>query len=165
MKIKMLTVVVMASVSIALLACSDNGNDSASTETVLTLAQVTLTPKSTTKKWYFAEQAERGKVIFSGRCAVCHGRNAEATSSWKIPNNNSHYPPPPLNGTAHAWHHPLKALGHTIYNGGAPVGGKMPAFKNQLSESDIVDVIAHIQSYWPNNVYDRWLMLEKKSRK
>lgn len=162
MKIKILTVVVMASASIALLACGDNSNKT--TKATLTLGQVTLIPKPITKRWYFAEQAERGEVIFSGRCSVCHGNNAEATPDWKTPNENGQYPPPPLNGTAHAWHHPLKALSYTINHGGAPIGGQMPAFKDQLTKSDVIDVIAHIQSYWPNNVYDRWLMLEKQSR-
>tara|TARA_R110001599_G_scaffold353856_1_gene600429 strand:- start:5379 stop:5813 length:435 start_codon:yes stop_codon:yes gene_type:complete len=95
MKIKMLTVAVMASVLIALLACSDDSNKTS--EAKLTLDQVTLTAKPTTKRWYFTEQAERGKVIFSGRCSVCHGNNAEAIPDWKTPNKSSNYPPP-LNG-------------------------------------------------------------------
>jgi mono/diheme cytochrome c family protein len=135
--------------------------DSGTTVTTLALSQVTLTPKENTKRWYFLAQAEKGKAICSRNCAVCHGKNAEATPSWKTPNANGQYPPPPLNGTAHAWHHPLHLLGSTIYNGGAPVGGQMPAFKDQLAESDIIDVIAYFQSYWSDDIYERWLVMQK----
>lgn len=127
-------------------------------------AQLTLMPKQGTGRWYFPEQAERGKAVFAANCAVCHGNNAEATPYWKTPNDRGNYPPPPLNGSAHAWHHPLSILGRTIYFGGAPVGGQMPAFKDKLTESDIIDVIAHFQSYWSNDIYDRWLQIENNSR-
>ncbi|MFT6254059.1 MAG: mono/diheme cytochrome c family protein [Granulosicoccus sp.] len=134
-------------------------------DTVLTIDAITLTPKKDTERWYFSEQAERGKIVFSSNCVACHGRKAEATPNWKTPNDNGHYPPPPLNGTAHAWHHPISVLGRTIYSGGAAVGGQMPAFKNRLSESEIIDVIAHIQTYWPDKIYGRWLTMEKSSRR
>ncbi len=130
----------------------------------LAFSEVTLTPKQGTQRWYFAEQAERGKAVFAANCSLCHGANAQATPNWKTPNDNGHYPPPPLNGSAHAWHHPLAILGRTIYFGGEPVGGQMPAFKDQLSETDIIDVIAHFQTYWSDDIYERWLQIENSSR-
>ncbi|MFT5420451.1 MAG: mono/diheme cytochrome c family protein [Candidatus Endobugula sp.] len=161
----------IASLSLSLFSCDKKADEKSSSShineknTVLGFDDITLTPKETTTRWYFFEQAERGRVIFSSRCAVCHGRNAEATPNWKTPNDNGHYPPPPLNGTAHGWHHPISILGRTIYNGGAPVGGQMPAFKDQLAESDIIDVIAHIQTHWSDTIYARWLTIENSSRK
>lgn len=152
-------------ISVILAAC---GNEKKATDdtnkNLLSLAQITFAPKATTQRWYFPEQAERGKVIFTDHCRVCHGSQAEATPDWKTPDANGHYPPPPLNGSAHAWHHPMSVLGRTIYNGGAEVGGQMPAFKDKLSETDIIDVIAHFQSYWPDAIYDRWLTIEKPSQ-
>ncbi len=130
---------------------------------LLVFSNITLTPKKETQRWYFAEQAERGKTIFTDNCAVCHGNNAQATPHWKTLDANGNYRPP-LNGSAHAWHHPLAILGRTIYHGGAPVGGQMPAFKDQLSETDIIDVIAHFQSYWSDDIYQRWLQIENSSR-
>jgi len=156
--------------SFILLACGkaqdkENINvEISSDNTISSIKKITLEPKEKTNRWYFTEQAERGKLVFSNNCAVCHGKNAEATANWKAPNASGHYPPPPLNGSAHAWHHPISVLGRVIYNGGAAVGGQMPAFKNTLSESDIIDVIAHFQTYWPDKTYDGWLSIEKSSR-
>jgi len=157
---------------LSLLACSEKSHDESEVvdityqegDTILTLAKLTLTPKPITNRWYFAEQADRGQVVFSNNCVVCHGKNAEATADWKTPDVNGAYPPPPLNGSAHAWHHPLSVLGRTVYLGGAPVGGQMPAFKDVLSETEIIDVIAHFQTYWSDPIYERWLTIENSSR-
>ena len=152
---------------LSLLACSDKQGASSTyknSDTVIHLSEVTLTPKPLTNRWYFSEQADRGLVIFTSNCVVCHGKNAEATADWKTPDANGAYPPPPLNGSAHAWHHPLSVLGRTIYLGGDPVGGQMPAFKDVLSETEIIDVIAHFQTYWSDAIYERWLTIENSSR-
>jgi mono/diheme cytochrome c family protein len=158
---------------VSLQACSDKQDGSATyknsdtynkSDTVISFSQITLSPKPMTTRWYFSDQAARGKEVFINNCAVCHGNSAEATNDWKTPDANGNYPPPPLNGSAHAWHHPISVLGRTIYNGGAEVGGQMPAFKDKLSESEIVDVIAHFQTYWSDSIYERWLMIENSSR-
>lgn len=154
----------LLSLCLLVLAACDNTQRTQLEDTLTRFNQLSLEPKADTQRWYVAEQAERGKTVFATNCAACHGNNAEATSHWKTLDTNGNYPPPPLNGSAHAWHHPLMILGRTIYHGGAPVGGQMPAFKDQLSETDIVDVIAHFQSYWPDDIYQRWLEIEKTSR-
>jgi mono/diheme cytochrome c family protein len=150
---------------LSLLSACDNTQQTQLEGILLGFNQQTLEPKADTQRWYFAEQAERGKTVFANNCAVCHGKNAEATPHWKTLDANGHYPPPPLNGSAHAWHHPLAILGRTIYLGGAPVGGQMPAFKGVLSETDMIDVIAHFQSYWSDDIYQRWLQIENSYRK
>ena len=136
----------------------------ANTNTVLGFHDVTLAPKADTQRWYYGQQAERGAKVFAANCAICHGPNAESTPNWREVNSAGQYPPPPLNGSAHAWHHPMAMLGSTIYNGGAPVGGQMPAFKNKLKETDIIDVIAHFQTYWSNDIYQQWLQIENRAR-
>lgn len=168
---QIITKPVLIIISVLLIACEAeqkqavSNTDGQQSKTVLGLDDITLAPKSNTNRWYFLEQAQRGSIIFSNNCAVCHGKNAEATLNWKTPDANGYYPPPPLNGSAHAWHHSLYVLGRTIYTGGAPVGGQMPAFGSQLSQSDIMDVIAHFQSYWSDEIYQRWLQIEKSARK
>jgi mono/diheme cytochrome c family protein len=166
----------ITAICLGLLACSDDKHQKShenseaadvtyqESDTILPLAKITLTPKPVTNRWYFSEQADRGQVVFTSNCVACHGKNAEATADWKTPDANGAYPPPPLNGSAHAWHHPLSVLGRTIYLGGAPVGGQMPAFKDVLSETEIIDVIAHLQSYWSDAIYERWLTIENSSR-
>lgn len=165
MKLYPLKILIIASLPLLLLACDDTQtHEDATHETSLGLKQVTLTPKEKTQRWYFSQQAARGKQIFADHCAICHGAGGEGAPNWEAPTKQGVYPPPPLNGSAHAWHHPLSILGATIYGGGAASGGQMPAFKGRLSENEIIDVIAHIQSNWPDNNYQRWLSIEKSSR-
>jgi thiol:disulfide interchange protein DsbC len=109
-----------------------------------------------TGRWYTPEQVQRGAGVFAPHCAECHGAAAEATPEWRKPNADGKYPPPPLNGTAHAWHHPLDMLRSTVRKGGVPVGGLMPPFGDKLSTEDIDAAIAFFQSTWPDEIYAAW---------
>jgi mono/diheme cytochrome c family protein len=141
-------------------ACSNNDTDqSISLETIDPFAQ-----DKVTKRWYTEALREEGKVLFQAHCAVCHGKNAEATPNWKTQTPSGHYPPPPLNGSAHAWHHPLSVLEMVIADGGAPMGGVMPSWKYLLSEEQRLATIAAFQDYWTDEIYERWLEIEKSSR-
>ena len=84
------------------------------------------------ERWYSDDQVTEGEQLFRLNCASCHGQNAEATPNWKQTDANGNYPPPPLNGSAHAWHHDLDLLRRTIREGGAKLGGQMPGFESQL---------------------------------
>lgn len=108
-------------------------------------------------RWYSKSQVNNGRIIYDKHCAECHGNNAQGTLEWKKTLADGSYPPPPLNGTAHAWHHPLSALESTINKGGIPLGGKMPAFDGKLSESETKEVIAFFQSHWKQEIYDAWI--------
>jgi len=77
-------------------------------------------------RWYDQSAVDKGNVLFKQNCASCHGENAEATPDWKKTDSNGKYPPPPLNGTAHTWHHSQELLKKTIMEGGAKLGGVMP---------------------------------------
>jgi len=110
----------------------------------------------TVERWYTPQQVEDGAVLFKQNCATCHGQNAEATPNWKQTDANGKYPPPPLNGTAHAWHHDLTVLKRTVREGGIKLGGIMPPFKDKLSSQDIDRVIAYFQSKWPDDLYQKW---------
>ena len=67
-----------------------------------------------------------GQQLFRANCAVCHGWNAEGTVvDWKKPIDGK-YPPPPLNGTAHTWHHPLSQLRRVVKHGTAELGQPFP---------------------------------------
>ena len=74
---------------------------------MLVTSQVAASPA---ERWYNDEQVARGAPLFRANCAACHGQNAEATPNWKQTDANGNYPPPPLNGTAHTWHHDLDLL-------------------------------------------------------
>ena len=107
-------------------------------------------------RWYSDELLIRGTDLFKQNCETCHGLNAEATTNWKQTDANGNYPPPPLNGTAHAWHHSKDLLKKTILEGGANIGGLMPSFSGQLSSAEVDAVIAYFQSKWPDELYQKW---------
>ena len=66
-------------------------------------------------RWYTHEQVSRGKPLFAQHCAVCHGEWGQGLAEdWRKTDASGHYPPPPLNGTAHTWHHPTEVLLRTI---------------------------------------------------
>jgi len=108
-------------------------------------------------RWYSQSQVDQGQMVFLAECSSCHGAAAQGTPDWNKPLANGKYPPPPLNGKAHAWHHPLKGLKHTIQIGGIPLGGTMPAFGDELLEADQEAVISFFQSKWPEATYRAWL--------
>ena len=109
-----------------------------------------------TQPWYNAELVATGSQLFQQHCAECHGANAEGTREWKKTNASGHYPPPPLNGSAHAWHHSIPQLARSIKQGGQQLGGVMPGFDDKLDDQQILALIAFFQSKWPTEIYDRW---------
>ncbi|MCK4710302.1 MAG: cytochrome c [Gammaproteobacteria bacterium] len=115
-----------------------------------------LSFRSVESRWYNPEMLQTGGSLFQQNCASCHGANAEGTLEWKKTDSNGNYPPPPLNGTAHAWHHDISVLKNTIQEGGVKLGGTMPPFKDKESTSDIEAVIAYFQSKWPDRLYQQW---------
>jgi len=109
-------------------------------------------------RWYTLTQIDNGAKIFNNNCASCHGNSAQGTTpNWKQPLIDGTYPAPPLDGSAHAWHHPLKILQRTVKNGGIPLGGTMPPFKDKLSDEEINSVVAFFQSKWSNEIYEAWI--------
>jgi mono/diheme cytochrome c family protein len=107
-------------------------------------------------RWYTQSQITFGEKIFQNNCAVCHGNNAQGTFNWKKSLADGSYPPPPLNGSAHTWHHPMAMLKRTIEKGGIALGGKMPAFQDKLSDEEIEAVIAYFQNKWNSEIYEIW---------
>ncbi len=108
-------------------------------------------------RWFTQSQYEMGGKVYSDNCARCHGEYGQGiVDDWRQPNPDGSFPPPPLNGTAHTWHHPFDILLKTINEGGIPLGGTMPAFADSLSREEKVATIAYFQSLWSDDVYNRW---------
>lgn len=107
-------------------------------------------------RWYTSEQISLGKRVYAQHCVACHGVGASSVSRWDKMDKNGQFPPPPLNGSAHSWHHPMPLLQRTIREGGMPLGGRMPAFKRVLSAQEIDAVIAWFQSLWTDKIYADW---------
>lgn len=109
-------------------------------------------------RWFSEKQYETGKMVYTKYCASCHGINGQSTAeNWKRPNPDGTFPPPPLNGSAHTWHHPFHVLMKTIDEGGIRIGGTMPAFGDQLSEEEKIALIAFFQGWWDDKTYERWV--------
>jgi len=106
----------------------------------------------------------RGGKLFQQNCAICHGRQAEGAPNWQQMDDSGKFPPPPLNGSAHAWHHPKIVLVNTIKNGTAKSGGNMPAWKDKLSEEQINDIIIWFQSKWSDEIYSAWYLADQGFR-
>ncbi len=133
-------------------------------ESPVSIPPIVQLKESGAERWYTQEQVAQGREIFSRHCATCHGKNAEATPDWRKTDAEGNYPPPPLNGTAHAWHHSLSVLRETIQQGGIPLGGVMPGFADKLSLEETDAVIAWFQSLWPDELYQAWYRMEKESQ-
>ena len=94
--------------------------------------------------------AAAGKAIFEANCVSCHGKEASGlTSNWKAKGADGKYPAPPLNGSAHTWHHSPAQLLKTITEGGIKIGGQMPPFEEVLTDSERQAVLDYIMSLWP----------------
>ena len=110
-------------------------------------------------RWYTAAQARQGAAVYRDNCAVCHGDQAQGPAGdWRQRLADGSFPPPPLNGTAHTWHHPLPVLMRVISHGGVPLGGKMPGFAATLDEAEMLSVIAWLQGHWSDEIYRHWLL-------
>ena len=101
-------------------------------------------------------QMKRGGVLYQQNCARCHGKQAEGTANWRQPGKDGKLPPPPLNGSAHTWHHPGTVLVDVIKNGTQRIGGNMPAWRDKLTEQQIQDIIVWFQAKWPDEIYAAW---------
>lgn len=115
-----------------------------------------------TGRWYTEAQVQKGARVFAANCAVCHGDRAQAEDTWRQRLPDGKFPPPPLNGTAHAWHHPLFELREIIKYGSDPALGNMPAWGHILSDAEIDAAIAWFQSLWPHEVYEAWREIDAR---
>lgn len=114
-------------------------------------------------RWYTTEQVRAGEALYRAHCSACHGPDGSATADWRERDASGHFPPPPLNGTAHTWHHPLEVLDATIANGGAAYGGRMPGFAALLDREERLSIVAYLQDWWSGDIYRRWQAIENRS--
>jgi len=96
-----------------------------------------------------------GASLYQRHCAECHGDDAEGDAGWRQRDSDGFFPPPPLNGSGHAWHHSRGWLTQLINDGTRP-RGKMPGWEDKLSQKEIASIVAWIQAQWPDKVYELW---------
>lgn len=133
-------------------ACTDSNENTSITEPVVE------------GRWYTQRQFDLGKKVFMQNCSSCHGTRAQGiVEDWRQRNPDGTFPAPPLDGSAHAWHHSLEVLARQINEGGIKLGGTMPAFGDSLSDSEVIAVIAYFQSYWDETTYNRWVQMNAEN--
>lgn len=109
-------------------------------------------------------RVSRGEAVYNAHCVLCHGpRGAGLPGDWRKTGPDGKYPPPPLDDSAHAWHHPTQVLRRVIRKGSPPGMGNMPAWEGKLSEREIDDVVVYIKSLWSDEIYARWQQIELQS--
>lgn len=107
-----------------------------------------------------ATQVAQGEQVYRQHCARCHGTRGEGHPQWRTRNANGHFPPPPLDGSGHAWHHSIPVLRQMILDGSPPGQGDMPAWRGKLTDAEVEAVIAWFQSLWPDEVYGAWYEMQ-----
>jgi len=111
------------------------------------------------------EQVELGKILYNKNCASCHGNKLEGAKDWQSLDEDGHRKAPPLNGSAHTWHHSDELL-HQIIKLGLPslvkdYQGKMLGFEDKLNDKDTDSILAYIKNYWPKEIYQQHIKMSK----
>ncbi len=161
-KIKISTFIIPLISTFLLSACGGDAGDKKDAKKVEieTLNKTTTTntvQPDNGKRWYTTAQLMRGRKVFKKNCATCHGEKGQGlVKNWQKVQPDGKFPAPPLNGTAHAWHHSKTLLLNTVNNGGVAIGGSMPAFKDKLSDKEKEAVVAYVTSLWSDKIYAMW---------
>jgi alcohol dehydrogenase (quinone), cytochrome c subunit len=89
-----------------------------------------------------------GAQTFAAKCGFCHGPDGKGSNQWI----------PPLAGAASSLSPENASQINVTLNGsarvvtrGMPDSYRMPAFREQLSDKDIADVLSYVRSTWGNN--------------
>ena len=103
----------------------------------------------------------QGKAIYANNCAACHGEALQGQPNWRERMSNGRLPAPPHDKSGHTWHHPDAMLVDMVKNGlvpgkTAPPGyvSDMPAYRDILSDQQIIAVLTYIKSTWPPKVLE-----------
>ena len=120
------------------------------TEEKFAQAAITLNPDN-------KETILLGKSVYVQNCASCHGVKLEGQKDWMSRLPDGLMPAPPHDETGHTWHHSDKYLFMITKYGiediiGQKYPNNMPAYKDILSDKEIISVLSYIKSTWPNKV-------------
>ena len=100
-----------------------------------------------------------GQNIYSENCASCHGIDLQGQENWQKRDDEGYLPAPPHDETGHTWHHPDEYLFLMTKYGIEKIIGKkylnkMPAYKDILTDKEIIAVLSFIKSKWPNQIQE-----------
>lgn len=98
---------------------------------------------------------QAGETVYRAHCASCHGVYLEGQKNWRDRDAQGYLPAPPHDATGHTWHHADDLLFEITKYGPAVVIGnesylsRMPAYKDLLSDEEIIAVLSFIKNSWP----------------
>lgn len=78
-----------------------------------------------------------GEELYQTTCATCHGSQGGGFAAPRVP-------APPLDGSAHSWHHPDAQIMSWIREGGV----QMPAVGAAWSDDEVRAVMAYFKQWW-----------------
>ena len=104
----------------------------------------------------------QGATLYAENCAACHGAELEGQPDWRSPGPDGILPAPPHDDTGHTWHHSDSVLyNYTALGGnevmarmGLPFDSGMPGFADILTPQEILNILAYIQSTWPDRIQE-----------
>jgi len=102
-----------------------------------------------------------GEGIYKAECAACHGEKLEGQPEWRTRRADGKLPAPPHDASGHTWHHPMEQLFAITKFGmvppNAPEGyvSDMPAYGGKLTDRQIQNVLAYIESKWTPEIRAR----------
>ena len=97
-------------------------------------------------------------ALYQNNCASCHGGNLQGQIGWQNTlDEDGHRLAPPLNGSAHTWHHSPEYLFNVIKYGfpffDSNYQGKMLGNSN-LSSEEAWQLVSYIRQVWPEEIQD-----------
>ncbi len=103
-----------------------------------------------------------GEALYEENCAACHGADLEGQANWRSPGDDGRLPAPPHDETGHTWHHGDQVLFEYTKLGGRALmeaqgmefDSGMPGFGDQLSDSEIWQILGYIKSTWPLRIQE-----------
>ena len=150
--------------SLLLAACGDQQSSSGANSRGSMQHPIPKVTEPVIREYYSFSTVAQGGKLFQKNCATCHGQQAQGDPNWRQPAPGI-AAAPPLNGKGHSWHHPKEGLKQTIMHGTAAMGGGMPAWKDKLTEAQIDQILAWVQSRWPDDIYLAWSRTDKLAKK
>jgi mono/diheme cytochrome c family protein len=110
-----------------------------------------------------------GENIYKAECASCHGVKLEGQPDWRTRRLDGRLPAPPHDASGHTWRHPKEQLFAIVKFGlvppNAPEGyaSDMPSYAGKLTDRQIENVLAWIESQWsPETRQRRAEMLQRR---